>query len=108
MSQLTAGEYDVTLNGVQIHCTVRGSGPVMIAHSGGPGMDARGWDDFAKTNDFVTIVAVHPRGSGLRSLRPEARTFHIIIWSKYDRCFRYDGHSDHRLTCYRFGGLGAA
>ena len=65
MSQLAAGEYDVVLNGVQIHYTVRGSGPVMIAHSGGPGMDARDWDDFANIDDFVTIVAIHPRGSGL-------------------------------------------
>jgi proline iminopeptidase len=65
VTQLHAGEYDVTLNGVRIHYTVRGSGPVMIAHSGGPGMDARGWDDFAKIDGFVTIVAIHPRGSGL-------------------------------------------
>jgi proline iminopeptidase len=65
MSQLAAGEYDVVLNGVQIHYTVRGSGPAMIAHSGGPGMDARDWDDFANIDDFVTIVAIHPRGSGL-------------------------------------------
>ena len=42
MSQLEAGESDVMLHGVRIHYTVRGSGPVMIAHSGGPGMDARG------------------------------------------------------------------
>ena len=65
MSQLYAGEYDVMLNGVQIHYTVQGSGPVMIAHSGGPGMDARFWDDFAKIDDFLTIVMMHPRGSGL-------------------------------------------
>jgi proline iminopeptidase len=65
MTQLIAGEYDVTLNGVSIHYTVRGSGPVLIAHSGGPGMDARGWDDFAKIDDFVTLVVIHPRGSGL-------------------------------------------
>ena len=65
MSHLIAGEYDVTLNGVRIHYTVRGSGPVMIAHSGGPGMDARGWYNFAKIDDFVTIVSIHPRGSGL-------------------------------------------
>ena len=65
MSQLYAGEYDVTLNGVQIHYTVQGSGPVMIAHSGGPGTDGRLWDDFAKIDDFVTIVMIHPRGSGL-------------------------------------------
>jgi proline iminopeptidase len=65
MSQLYAGEYDIILNGVNIHYTVRGSGPVMIAHSGGPGMDARFWDDFAKIDDFLTIVMMHPRGSGL-------------------------------------------
>lgn len=65
MTHLIPGEYDVTLNGVPIHYTVRGSGPDMIAHSGGPGMDARSWDDFAGIDDFVTIVAVHPRGSGL-------------------------------------------
>ena len=65
MTQLVAGEYDVTLNGVQIHYFVRGKGPVLIAHSGGPGADARDWDDFAKIDDFITIVAIHPRGSGL-------------------------------------------
>ncbi len=68
MSHLIPGEYDVTLNGVQIHYTVRGPQkdvPVMIVHSGGPGMDARGWDDFAGIDAFVTVVAVHPRGSGL-------------------------------------------
>jgi len=68
MSQLYAGEYDVILNRVNIHYTVRGSGPVMIAHSGGPGMDARSWDDFAKIDDFLTIVMMHPRGSGLSGL----------------------------------------
>ena len=65
MPELIPGEYDIRLNGVDIHYTVRGSGPVIIAHSGGPGMDARDWDDFAKIDEFVTIVAIHPRGSGL-------------------------------------------
>ena len=65
MMQLKPGEYDVVLNDVRIHYTVRGTGPVMIAHSGGPGMDARFWDDFAGIDDFVTIVMIHPRGSGL-------------------------------------------
>ena len=65
MSQLIAGEYNVMLNDVNIHYTVRGSGPVMIAHSGGPGFDARAWDDFARIDEFVTIVSIHPRGSGL-------------------------------------------
>lgn len=65
MAELKPGQYDVVLNHVSIHYTIRGSGPVMIAHSGGPGMDARFWDDFAKIDDFVTLVMIHPRGSGL-------------------------------------------
>lgn len=65
MKNLIAGEHDVTLNGTQIHYAVRGKGPVLIAHSGGPGADARDWDDFANIDGFVTIVALHPRGSGL-------------------------------------------
>lgn len=74
MSHLIPGEYDVTLNGVPIHYTVRGVGPVLIAHSGGPGMDARDWDDFARIDDFVTVVAIHPRGSGL-SGSPEGEAY---------------------------------
>lgn len=65
MTQLIPGEYDVLLNGVRCHYTIRGSGPALIAHSGGPGMDARGWDDFAGIDEFVTVIALHPRGSGL-------------------------------------------
>lgn len=65
MPQLTEGEYDVVLNDVNIHYTIQGNGPAMIAHSGGPGFDARAWDDFAGIGEFVTIVAIHPRGSGL-------------------------------------------
>ena len=61
MSHLIPGEYDVTLNDVRIHYTVHGEGPAMIAHSGGPGMDTRGWDDFSRIDEFVTIVAIHPR-----------------------------------------------
>ncbi len=70
MSQFVSGEYDAVLNGVRIHYAVRGSGPVMIAHSGGPGFDARCWDDFAKIDDFVTIITIHPRGSGLSGDAP--------------------------------------
>ena len=59
------GEYDAVLNGVRIHYTIKGHGPAMFAIYGGPGMDARGLDDFAGIYDFATVVAMHPRGSGL-------------------------------------------
>jgi proline iminopeptidase len=33
-------------------------------------MDARLWDDFAQIDEFVTVIAIHPRGSGLSDLAP--------------------------------------
>ena len=71
MTNLIPGEYDVILNNVRCHYTVRGSGPPLIAISGGPGMDARGWDDFGGIDEFVTIIALHPRGSGLSDSAPD-------------------------------------
>lgn len=71
MTHLTPGEYDATLNGVRIHYTIRGSGPALIAHSGGPGMDARGWDSFARIDEFASVIAIHPRGSGLSDPAPD-------------------------------------
>lgn len=67
---LSPGEHEAILNGVRLHYSVRGSGPAILAHSGGPGMDARGWDDFARIDEFATVVAVHPRGSGLSAPAP--------------------------------------
>jgi proline iminopeptidase len=71
MSNPTPGEYDVVLNGIRQHYTVRGTGPALIAISGGPGMDARCWDDFARIDQFVTVIALHPRGSGLSEPSPD-------------------------------------
>jgi proline iminopeptidase len=65
MINLIPGEYDAVLNGIRLHYTIRGAGPALIAISGGPGMDARGWDNFAQIDDFVTVIQIHPRGSGL-------------------------------------------
>src|SRR5262245_15314958 len=62
---LAPGAHEAVLNWGRLHYTVRGSGPTILAHSGGPGMDARCWDDFARIDEFATVVALHPRGSGL-------------------------------------------
>src|SRR5512135_128173 len=70
MSDLKAGEYTAILNGLRIHYTIRGSGPALIAISGGPGFDARGWDDFARIDQFATVIQIHPRGSGLSDPSP--------------------------------------
>lgn len=71
MTQLTPGEYDAILNGLRIHYTIRGAGPPLIAHSGGPGADARTWDDLARIDEFVTVIIIHPRGSGLSDPAPD-------------------------------------
>jgi proline iminopeptidase len=71
MVKLTPGEYDAVLNGVDIHYTIRGSGPTLLAHSGGPGADARTWDDFAGIDEFATVIAIHPRGCGLSGPSPD-------------------------------------
>jgi proline iminopeptidase len=34
-------------------------------------MDARGWDDFAGIDEFATVIAIHPRGSGLSAPAPD-------------------------------------
>ena len=105
MAQLIAGEYDVTLNGVQIHYTVRGKGPLLIAHSGGPGADARDWDDFAKIDDFVTIVAIHPRGSGLSG--PVAGDAYLLpdYASDVDALRRHFGLEKAMLMGWSHGGM---
>ena len=41
------------------------------AFRGGPASIAR-WDDFARIDEFLTIVMIHPRGSGLPDLRQDA------------------------------------
>lgn len=73
MVRLKPGEYDTEMNGVDIHYTIRGKGPALIAISGGPGMDARFWGDFAHIDAFTTVIAMHPRGSGLSGPAPEGR-----------------------------------
>ena len=77
---VTPGEHDAILNGVRIHYSIRGSGPPLIAHSGGPGMDARSWVDFARIDDFVTVVAIHPRGSGLSDPAPN-NAYHLTDYA---------------------------
>jgi proline-specific peptidase len=73
VEHLQTGEYQADLNGVRLYYSVRGSGPALIAVSGGPGMDARAWDHFAGIDQFVTLIILHPRGSGLSGPAPDGR-----------------------------------
>jgi proline-specific peptidase len=102
---LRAGEHEATLNGVGIHYTIRGSGPPLIAISGGPGMDARGWDDFGGIDDFVTIVAIHPRGSGLSGDAPDGAYGLLDYASDVDALRRHLGLHRPIIAGWSHGGM---
>ena len=53
MSPLIPGEYEVEFNGVRSR---HSDAPVLIAHSSGPGMDARGWAGFANKNTSESVT----------------------------------------------------
>lgn len=49
---------------VVVHYGVGGSGPVMLAHPGGPGTSAEYLGDLARLDEAATIVWLDPRGTG--------------------------------------------
>ena len=105
MIPLIPGEYEALLNGVQIHYTVHGSGPVILAHSGGPGMDARGWDDLAGLGHHTTLVVIHPRGSGLSGPAPEAGYLLPDYASDVEALRRHLGLGEFTLMGWSHGGM---
>ncbi len=72
MANLTPGEFDLQTDDGTLHYSVYGEGPVCIALSGGPGLDSRYMGDLGGLSDCVTLVQVHPRGSGLSEHRDES------------------------------------
>ena len=103
--KLEPGEYDVVLNGVDIHYTVRGSGPPLVAHSGGPGFDARSWDDFAGIDAFFTVIAIHPRGSGLSGPAPNDAYRLADYAADLEALVRYLGLEKPALMGWSHGGM---
>lgn len=65
MTTLTSGEFDLQTDDGTLHYSIFGRGPVCISLSGGPGLDARYMGDLGGLSDCVTLVQLHPRGSGL-------------------------------------------
>lgn len=49
---------------VVLHYRVSGRGPMLIAHPGGPGTDARYLGDLAGLDEVATVVWLDPRGTG--------------------------------------------
>lgn len=104
-SPLDAGAHDVLLNGVRLHYTVSGSGPVIVAHSGGPGIDARTWGELAGIDGFATVVVLHPRGSGLSHDAPDGAYRLADYAADLDALRRHLGLDDFVLLGWSHGGM---
>jgi proline iminopeptidase len=105
MVQLESGEHDVMLNGIRLHYSVRGRGPVLIAHSGGPGWDARSWDAAAGIEAFVTLVVLHPRGSGLSAAPADGRYALAAYAADLDALCRHLGLDKPIIMGWSHGGM---
>lgn len=70
LSAPSPGEHIVDIHGVPQHYHVAGSGPVCIAHPGGPGV---GWEYLRMPllEDFLTMVYVEPVGTGKSGRLPQ-------------------------------------
>jgi proline iminopeptidase len=67
---LTPGDHKVGLRSIDLHYRVEGSGPVLILHPGGPGMEWK-YARMPALEKFLTVVYLDPRGAG-DSSRPSA------------------------------------
>ena len=74
---LTAGEHVAEVNGVALHCTVRGAGPVLLFPSPGWGPSVRSYVPMPGFVEHCTVVYFDTRHSG-RSSGPEDPTQYTL------------------------------
>ncbi len=74
MTNLSAGTHTVTVDGTRYVYHVAGQGPVMIAHSGGPGVDYA-YLRFAPLEEHFTMVYPEPPGTGHSGPLPAHATY---------------------------------
>jgi len=63
---LHEGDAVAHVNGIDLHHVVRGKGPVLVVHPGGPGFEWR-YIRMPRVEQFATVVYLDPRGSGASS-----------------------------------------
>lgn len=74
MSNLSPGTHRLDVNGTWIVYHVAGAGPVMITHSGGPGI-GYGYLRSARLEEHFTMVYPEPAGTGESGPLPEGATY---------------------------------
>lgn len=73
-SLLAPGPHALTIGGSTLAYNVYGTGPILFAHPGGPGMDW-GYDRMPEVETFATVVYIEPVGTGRSSLEAGPRGF---------------------------------
>jgi proline iminopeptidase len=81
MSRLARGEFDLETPEGVLHYTVTGKGPACITLSGGPGLDARYLGDLGGIGETLTLIHLHPRGSGL-SRHPDQSDWSLAAFAR--------------------------
>lgn len=61
---LQLGRHFVQVNGITLSYEVRGSGPLLVWHPGGPGMAIQGYPGYEVMAQDFTVVYLDPRGVG--------------------------------------------
>lgn len=61
---LQQGKHKVTANGIELAYEVRGQGPLLVWHPGGPGMKIQGYPGYEVMSESFTVVYLDPRGVG--------------------------------------------
>lgn len=74
MSTLEPGAHSLVVNGTRQAYHVAGAGPVMIAHSGGPGVDYS-YLRSARLEELFTMVYLEPIGTGGSRPMPDGATY---------------------------------
>ena len=109
MNSLTQGSHSVTVHGTRMAYHVAGTGPVMVAHSGGPGVI---WSYLRSRplEEHFTMVYLEPPGTGDSGPLPEDATYvdtyadylHALVEHlRLDRMYLL-GHSHGGLVVLRF------
>lgn len=74
--QLEAGAQRIPVEGTEVAYEVRGSGPVCIAHPGGPGLDAA-YIRIRALEERFTMVYIDPLGTGASGKLPAGEQYSI-------------------------------
>ncbi|WP_416263712.1 alpha/beta fold hydrolase [Curtobacterium flaccumfaciens pv. flaccumfaciens] len=99
-NSITPGQHTVTLDGVRVSYDVRGSGPLCIVHSGGPGIEP----DYLRMPEVeqrMTTIYVDPVGTGQSDKLPDgdysvaryAHFVHLLIATLPGAKAHFLGHS---------------